>query len=171
MISPTGADGSLLRRDGPCCLLLICRGCLTAVEHIVPSLVASARDAQTHQLVPGKFEIPNTDDGTRYTVTNGLRRRPLPPCSSSHAPPLPTGLHERHTRTDVEETLSQMPLPLDVLECLINSERLAVGDCLSLRSASRQLHLRLTGALPLHLQYEVSADDPRTGVCKLSGYV
>ena len=64
-----------------------------------------------------------------------------------------------------------MPLPLDVLECLINSERLALGDCLSLRSTSRQLPLRLTGALPLHLQYEVSADDPRTGVCKLSGYV
>ena len=33
----------------------------------MPSLVASARDAQTHQLVPGIFEISNTDDGTRYS--------------------------------------------------------------------------------------------------------
>ena len=47
-------------------------------------------------------------------------------------------------------------VPLAILECLLNDERLDVRDLLSLRRTCKQLADRLTGKLPPYLRYRLS---------------
>lgn len=46
-----------------------------------------------------------------------------------------------------------MPLPVEVLECLIRTEQLDLDDLLELCVTCKVLHSRLAGALPAYLEY------------------
>lgn len=54
-----------------------------------------------------------------------------------------------------------MPLPHEVLECLISSQHLRLRDLLNLRATCKQLKHRLTRALPPYLNFDVVTDDPQ----------